>query len=60
MQNQVGALREELEPGMGFGLISAIITDPQRAGKPYSAGTARWGGVYGHDWFIDRKAGLRS
>ena len=58
LQNQVGVLREELEPGMGFGLISAIIKDPQRAGKPYAAGTARWGGVYGHDWLIDRKAGL--
>ena len=54
--NQVGALRESDNPGVGFGLLSAIAVDPKRGGLPYSAGTLRWGGVYGHQWFIDRAA----
>lgn len=58
LQNHVGALREDGWPGTGFGYMSAIVTDPDRAGVPYSPGTARWGGVYGHNWFIDRTAGL--
>ena len=58
LQNQVGALREPVEPGTGFGLISGIMTDPRRVGRPFSPGAARWGGVYGHDWLIDRSAGL--
>ena len=58
LKNQVGALREPVEPGNGFGLISGIVTDPAKAGQPYSPGTARWGGVYGHAWFLDRTAGL--
>jgi CubicO group peptidase (beta-lactamase class C family) len=58
LRNQVGTLREPLEPGTGFGLISGIMTDPRKAGRPYSPGTARWGGVYGHDWFLDQTAGL--
>ncbi len=58
LKNQVGTLREPTEPGTGFGLISGIMTDPAKAGRPYSPGTARWGGVYGHDWFVDRTTGL--
>jgi CubicO group peptidase (beta-lactamase class C family) len=58
LTNKVGALREANWPGTGFGYLSAIVTDPARANVPYSAGTARWGGVYGHNWFIDRATGI--
>lgn len=58
LTNQVGALREELEAGSGFGLMSGLVVDAERRGRPQSDGTAQWGGVYGHGWFIDRKAGL--
>jgi CubicO group peptidase (beta-lactamase class C family) len=58
LANHVGTLRDELEPGAGFGLMSAIVSDPGRTARPHSPGTAHWGGVYGHTWFIDREAGL--
>jgi CubicO group peptidase (beta-lactamase class C family) len=58
LQNQVDGLRAETEPGTGFGYMSGIVTDPAAARVRHSAGTARWGGVYGHNWFIDRRAGL--
>ncbi|MCP4381439.1 MAG: beta-lactamase family protein [Hyphomicrobiales bacterium] len=58
LANQVGALREDEAPGAGFGYLSAVFTDPDKAEAPYSVGTARWGGLYGHSWFIDRAADL--
>ena len=27
--------------------------EPAAAGTPQSPGTWRWGGVYGHTWFVD-------
>lgn len=57
-RNQVGGLRERDEPGWGFGFISGVLLDPQRASSPSSAGTLSWGGVYGHTWFLDRAAAL--
>ena len=53
MSNQIGALTSLLGPGTGFGIGSAIITDPQSAQTPQSPGTLTWGGVYGHNWFVD-------
>jgi CubicO group peptidase (beta-lactamase class C family) len=58
LRNHVGDLREKDAAGVGFGTISAVVTDPARAEVPYSAGTARWGGVYGHNWFVDPNAGI--
>jgi CubicO group peptidase (beta-lactamase class C family) len=40
-------------PGWGFGHFGAVLTDPASAGSPQSPGTYRWGGIYGHTWFID-------
>lgn len=40
-------------PGQGFGLGFSVLRDPQAAGSPASTGTWRWGGVYGHSWFVD-------
>ena len=44
---------ETLEPGWGFGYGWAVLDDPQAAATPQSKGTLRWGGVYGHRWFVD-------
>ena len=41
-------------PGWGFGYGGAVLIDPEATGTPQSAGTLCWGGVYGHNWFIDR------
>ena len=54
MTDQVGPLAAgALEPGWGFGLGWSVLTDPAAAATPQSRGTIRWGGVYGHTWFID-------
>lgn len=45
-------------PGVGFGLGFSVLRDPQRAASPESPGTWRWGGAYGHSWFVDRAQGL--
>lgn len=39
--------------GWGFGLGVAVLVDPAPTGTPQAAGTWRWGGVYGHNWFVD-------
>src|SRR5215204_6337520 len=57
-RNQVGSLREPEEPGWGFGYLSGVLVDPERAESPASAGTLSWGGVYGHSWFQDPVAEL--
>lgn len=53
LSNQIGELTTLLGPGTGFGIGGALITDPRAAQTPQSAGTLTWGGVYGHNWFID-------
>jgi CubicO group peptidase (beta-lactamase class C family) len=45
-------------PGVGFGLGFSVLRDPQLAASPESTGTWRWGGAYGHSWFVDRQRGL--
>ena len=52
MRNQIGHSRDPL-PGTGFGFGGAVIVDPAAAQTPQSPGTWRWGGVYGHSWFVD-------
>ncbi|AWJ91050.1 hypothetical protein Sp245p_14340 (plasmid) [Azospirillum baldaniorum] len=39
---------------MGF----SVLRDPRLAASPESPGTWRWGGAYGHAWFVDRARGL--
>jgi CubicO group peptidase (beta-lactamase class C family) len=54
LSNQIGDLGvNALEPGWSFGFGGAVLKDPAQAGTPQSAGTWRWGGVYGHSWFVD-------
>lgn len=45
-------------PGVGFGLGFSVLRDPKLAASPESAGTWRWGGAYGHAWFVDQALGL--
>ncbi|MBN3792623.1 serine hydrolase domain-containing protein [Burkholderia sp. Ac-20353] len=57
-QVQPGAHDLPAAPGFGFGLGFSVLRDPVAAQSPEPAGTWRWGGAYGHAWFIDRAAGL--
>lgn len=50
-REQIGTL--ESSPGFGFGLGFSLVRDPTRAKTPEAPGTWRWGGVYGHNWFVD-------
>ena len=45
-------------PGVGFGLGFSVLRDPLLAGSPESVGTWRWGGAYGHAWFVDSQQAL--
>ena len=59
MRNQIGDLpRDEKDAGQRFGFLGAVIADPAAANSPHPVGTIRWGGVYGHEWFIDRTNAL--
>lgn len=57
MSNQIGSLRIDVEatPSWGFGFGGAVLLDPRLAGVPQAAGTWKWGGVYGHHWYVDPK-----
>ncbi|QOT79229.1 serine hydrolase domain-containing protein [Cupriavidus basilensis] len=57
-RNQTGAWGPPDAPGTGFGLGFSVLHDPAAAGSPESVGTWRWGGAYGHSWFVDRARGL--
>jgi CubicO group peptidase (beta-lactamase class C family) len=60
MSNQIGELRIDVEetPSWGFGIGGAVLMDPVLAGVPQAAGTWKWGGVYGHHWYVDPAKGL--
>jgi len=45
-------------PGVGFGLGFSVLRDPLLADSPESVGTWRWGGAYGHAWFVDPQQAL--
>lgn len=53
--NAIGNLPMLMGPGWGFGLGVAVLRDRVAANVPQGAGTWRWGGVYGHHWFVDPK-----
>jgi CubicO group peptidase (beta-lactamase class C family) len=59
-RNQIGDLPRTgpRDAGWRFGFLSAVLDNPVEAGTPQSVGTLQWGGVYGHQWFVDRPAGL--
>lgn len=57
--NQTGSVLVDPEaPGWAFGFCAAVLTDPEAARSPQSVGTYRWGGAYGHSWFVDPKREL--
>ncbi|WP_424932529.1 serine hydrolase domain-containing protein [Amaricoccus macauensis] len=56
MANHAPLDPKTLGPGTGFGYGWSIVLDPDAAEKPHNPGTLAWGGVYGHDWFIDPMA----
>lgn len=59
LANQIGALpREAKDAGKRFGFFGAVLDDPAAAHSPCAKGTVDWGGIYGHNWFIDRASGL--
>lgn len=55
MSNQIGELRapEIGGAGWGFGYLGGVVVSPAEAEVPMSPGTVRWGGAYGHMWFVD-------
>jgi CubicO group peptidase (beta-lactamase class C family) len=54
MTNQTADLPVNLSgAGWGFGFGGAVLRDPAAAKTPQSRGTWSWGGVYGHNWFVD-------
>ncbi len=53
MKDQVGPQAAPQGPGWGFGYGWAVLDDPTVAKTPQGAGTIAWGGVYGHNWFVD-------
>ena len=55
MQDQVGIQAATQGPGWGFGYGWAVLDDPAVAKTPQGSGTIAWGGVYGHNWFVDPK-----
>ncbi|MFE8149893.1 serine hydrolase domain-containing protein [Brenneria goodwinii] len=57
-RDQTGGYAIPDAPGIGFGLGFSVLRDPAAANSPESVGTWRWGGVYGHSWFVDRQQGL--
>lgn len=57
-RDQTGGLELPDSPGLGFGLGFSVLRDPQAAASPESTGTWRWGGAYGHAWFVDPQQGL--
>ena len=59
VKNQVGDLPlNERDAGHRFGYLAAIIVDPKPSGRVLPKGTLRWGGAWGHEWFMDTSSGL--
>jgi CubicO group peptidase (beta-lactamase class C family) len=52
-KDQVGPQAVTQGPGWGFGYGWAVLDDPAVAKTPQGVGTLAWGGVYGHNWFVD-------
>ncbi|KVE37534.1 serine hydrolase domain-containing protein [Burkholderia sp. TSV86] len=57
-RDQTGGRELPDAPGFGFGLGFSVLRDRALADSPESEGTWRWGGAYGHSWFVDRARGL--
>ena len=51
---------EMLGEGVGYGYGASVLRDPVAAGSSLGRGAIRWGGAYGHAWFIDPTSGTSS
>ena len=58
LSNQTPQLAHAQGPGWRFGYFGTWLDDPALAESPAPRGTNRWGGIYGHNWFIDPVNGL--
>ena len=58
LADQTPQLAHAQGPGWKFGYFGAWLDDPELAQSPAPRGTVRWGGIYGHNWFIDPINGL--
>lgn len=58
LSNQTPQLAFSQAPGWQFSLLGAWLADPALAKSPAAIGTSRWGGIFGHTWFIDPQSGL--
>lgn len=58
LADQTPQLAHAQGPGWKFGYFGAWLADPVAAQSPAPRGTVRWGGIYGHNWFIDPHNGL--
>lgn len=52
-RDQTGGYELPDAPGFGFGLGFSVLRDRRLAASPESNGSWRWGGAYGHAWFVD-------
>lgn len=52
-RDQIPGLATDGAPGLGFGLGFSVLRNPEAAGVPETGGTWRWGGAYGHSWWVD-------
>jgi CubicO group peptidase (beta-lactamase class C family) len=57
-RNQIGTLVREDSPGWRFSYLGAWLENRDVAKAPFRNGTIRWGGVWGHNWSMDREAGI--
>jgi CubicO group peptidase (beta-lactamase class C family) len=57
-RNQIGAMVREDSPGWRFSYLGAWLEDRDVARVPFRNGAIRWGGVWGHNWSMDREAGI--
>ena len=58
LANQTPQLAQSQAPGWQFSYFGAWLDSPKLAGSPAARGTTRWGGIYGHNWFLDPETGL--
>lgn len=58
LANQTPLIRQSQLPGWKFSHFGAWLDDPRLAAVPGSHGMNRWGGIFGHSWFLDPAQGL--
>ena len=59
LSSQTGPLKLKGQPpGWGFGYGYSVLVDKEAARTAHETGTFKWGGAYGHAYFVDRKQRL--